>query len=228
MARLIFGVHTFVLIVIFSSLYQLIHSQSPSQLGEIINNVDQPTHGTLSPTRPTPATHPQPTLGRSSRNVTNLSMRVRRRRRAAMIREFLFEHNKIRAQLGERPLKWDKMLARYAERFANKRKSDCILMHSNTTIYGENVYRGEHYERHTAANAVRAWASESQFYHPLSNSCQPNQMCGHYTQIIWRNTKRLGCSRMKCNNGGVYIICDYDPPGNYRNESPFTTPLSVD
>ena len=35
--------------------------------------------------------------------------------------------------------------------------------------------------------AVRDWYSEKEFYDYESNTCDPNQMCGHYTQVsvVW-------------------------------------------
>ncbi|KAK2998900.1 hypothetical protein RJ639_023346, partial [Escallonia herrerae] len=41
------------------------------------------------------------------------------------------------------------------------------------------------------------------------------QMCGHYTQVVWRNSVRLGCARVQSNSGWWFIACNYDPPGNY-------------
>lgn len=38
--------------------------------------------------------------------------------------------------------------------------------------------------------------------------------CGHYTQVVWANTKRVGCAAAECRNGGTFVVCSYDPPGN--------------
>ncbi|XWS52169.1 hypothetical protein CRYUN_Cryun11dG0043900 [Craigia yunnanensis] len=35
-------------------------------------------------------------------------------------------------------------------------------------------------------------------------------MCGHYTQIVWKNTRRIGCARVICDNGDVFMTCNYD------------------
>ncbi|XVF08006.1 hypothetical protein REPUB_Repub06bG0188000 [Reevesia pubescens] len=60
------------------------------------------------------------------------------------------------------------------------------------------------------------------FYDPKSNTCAKGEMCGHYTQVLWKDTVRVGCARVKCCNGkGFYVIYNYDPPGNYINEHPF-------
>ncbi|RZC91397.1 hypothetical protein C5167_027461 [Papaver somniferum] len=135
--------------------------------------------------------------------------------------EFISEHNAVRAKFSEQPLTWNSTLARYARRFASQRVGDCDMIHSNGP-FGENIFWGGKYEDYSAAFAVKSWAAETSSYNPSLNSCQMNAMCGHFTQIVWTTTKRMGCARVKCNNGGVFAICVYDPPGNFEGENPFT------
>ncbi|XP_041025671.1 pathogenesis-related protein 1C [Juglans microcarpa x Juglans regia] len=135
--------------------------------------------------------------------------------------EFLFAHNKVRQHFNEPLLKWDKKLARYARRWATKRSNDCKMIHSYGP-YGENLFWGKR-DHWTPTEAVQSWVREHKFYNSGNNECLPGEMCGHYTQVVWRDTARLGCTRKKCQNGGLFVICVYDPPGNYVNESPFGT-----
>ncbi|KAB1223967.1 Pathogenesis-related protein 1C [Morella rubra] len=137
----------------------------------------------------------------------------------SLSKEFLFAHNKVRQHVGEPLLTWDRKLARYARRCATQRFLDCRMVHSYGP-YGENLFWGKQ-DHWTPTEAVQSWVREHRFYDPQNNFCDPGQMCGHYTQIVWRDTLRVGCARKKCKNGGLYIICEYDPPGNYVNESPF-------
>jgi Cysteine-rich secretory protein family len=56
---------------------------------------------------------------------------------------------------------------------------------------------------------------------------------GHYTQMVWKNTKEVGCAAaivrgMTIGNPGgeipavsSYLICRYSPPGNYINQLPY-------
>ncbi|MCL7025266.1 hypothetical protein MKW94_005660 [Papaver nudicaule] len=134
--------------------------------------------------------------------------------------QFISEHNAVRAQFHEQPLTWNSTLARYAKRFALQRVGDCEMVHSNGP-FGENVFWGSNYESYSASTAVQSWAGETSNYNSQINSCAVGQMCGHYTQIVWTTTTRLGCARVKCNSGGVYAICVYDPPGNFVGENPF-------
>ncbi|MQL91536.1 hypothetical protein Taro_024150 [Colocasia esculenta] len=133
--------------------------------------------------------------------------------------DFLNPHNAARGQVRVGPMVWDDAVAAYARSYANRRIGDCNLVHSGGP-YGENLFWGMGAE-FTAGDAVRAWVNERQYYDYNSNTCAAEQQCGHYTQVVWRNSVRLGCARVKCNSGAIFIICNYDPPGNYRGERPY-------
>ncbi|XP_010539449.1 PREDICTED: pathogenesis-related protein PR-1-like [Tarenaya hassleriana] len=153
------------------------------------------------PVYPTPTPTPQPPAG-------------------SLAQQFLEPQNAVRAQLGLQPMVWDGQLEGYATWWANQRRYDCALTHS-TGPYGENLFWGSGSDW-TPAQAVQTWTVEGKFYNYYDNSCGGGEMCGHYTQIVWRDTKRLGCARVVCDNGlGVFITCNYDPPGNYIGEKPY-------
>ncbi|KAL0359779.1 UNVERIFIED_CONTAM: Pathogenesis-related protein PR-1 [Sesamum calycinum] len=136
------------------------------------------------------------------------------------VQQFLSVQNAARAALKLPPLVWDPNIARYAAWYANQRRVDCELEHSNGP-YGENIFWGSG-NGWTAAQAAAAWVSERREYNYWSNSCVYGQECGHYTQIVWKDTRRMGCARVVCYGGrGVFMICNYDPPGNYIGERPY-------
>ncbi|KAJ6362205.1 hypothetical protein OIU78_002584 [Salix suchowensis] len=56
--------------------------------------------------------------------------------------QFLAPQNAARASLRLRPLAWDARLERYAQSYANQRRYDCDLKHSNGP-YGENIFLGQ-------------------------------------------------------------------------------------
>ena len=65
---------------------------------------------------------------------------------------------------------------------------------------------------------------ESEFFDLKGGKCTKDWTeCGHFTQIIWADTTRVGCNRLKCVglNKGYIGICNYDLPGNVVNQSPF-------
>jgi pathogenesis-related protein 1 len=45
-------------------------------------------------------------------------------------------------------------------------------------------------------------------------------VCGHYTQIVWRDTTSVGCAAQSCPQGEIWV-CDYSPPGNYVGQHPY-------
>ncbi|CAD6220342.1 unnamed protein product [Miscanthus lutarioriparius] len=49
-----------------------------------------------------------------------------------------------------------------------------------------------------------------------------NQRAGDCRLVVWRASTAIGCARVVCsNNAGVFIICNYYPPGNVIGQSPY-------
>lgn len=38
---------------------------------------------------------------------------------------------------------------------------------------------------------------------------------GHFTQVVWKTCKELGVGVKKNDKGQTFVVCNYDPPGNY-------------
>lgn len=109
---------------------------------------------------------------------------------------------------------------RYSRHWAYERSGDCRLQHSPNSPYGENMFWSQN-GHWTPLEVVKCWASEYKLYNSATNECVGNSVCGHYTQIIWRNTRHIGCGRSKCaGNKGFIYVCSYDPPGNFYFEGP--------
>ncbi|KAM7267004.1 hypothetical protein ACFE04_009170 [Oxalis oulophora] len=93
--------------------------------------------------------------------------------------EFLFAHNVIRSSKLEPPaLTWDNALENYAKTWANKRKSDCQLLHSfpeGEFEYGENIFWGSG-GKWKPSEAVSVWGSEERFYDYEENECEDGQV----------------------------------------------------
>ncbi|KAG8364179.1 hypothetical protein BUALT_Bualt19G0100100 [Buddleja alternifolia] len=130
---------------------------------------------------------------------------------------FLDAHNNARAQVGVQPLVWNDTVANYALQYANQRSADCNLQHSGGP-YGENLAGGS--GELSAVDAVGLWVGEKSFYNYDSNSCVGGE-CLHYTQVVWKDSTRLGCARVQCSSGSIFVICSYDPRGNYIGQRPY-------
>ncbi|KAI4296509.1 hypothetical protein L6164_036459 [Bauhinia variegata] len=131
--------------------------------------------------------------------------------------DFLQVHNQARGDVGVPPLSWNATLVAYAQKYANSKIRNCEMEHSGGP-YGENLAEG--YGEMTGSDAVKFWLTEKPDYDHYSNSCV-NDECLHYTQIVWRDSVHLGCARAKCTNGWMFVICNYDPPGNIDGERPY-------
>ncbi|XP_057953150.1 pathogenesis-related protein 1A-like [Malania oleifera] len=134
--------------------------------------------------------------------------------------DFLQLHNAAREEVGVGPLQWDAALEDYARNYAKVRSKDCAIIHSGGP-YGENVYWGVGDGFNDAAGAMKYWVDEKNYYDYDSNTCEAGKECLHYTQIVWRNTQRVGCARSPCSDGKFFITCNYDPMGNISGERPY-------
>ncbi len=131
----------------------------------------------------------------------------------------LAAHNAARAQVGVPPLAWSEEVADTARGWARELgASGCALEHSRNQPYGENLYWTS--APTDGADVTRAWVAEASHYDARDHTCARGQVCGHYTQVVWGNTRKLGCGVATCGSAQVWV-CNYDPPGNYAGQTPF-------
>jgi uncharacterized protein YkwD len=119
-------------------------------------------------------------------------------------------HNQYRAQHCVAPLTWSNEIAAAAQRWAEK----CRFSHNTSDKFGENLAWGGD---RTAASAVDAWYGEVKNY----NFARPGSSSGvgHFTQIVWKNTKQIGCGVSKCFLGSMrYWVCQYSPQANWSGQ----------
>ena len=129
----------------------------------------------------------------------------------------LAAHNAVRARLNVPPLVWSDRLAGFAKAWADALLETGRFVHRPNSRLGENLFT---ISGGTASPeyVVREWASESRYYDRRSNKCR--DVCGHYTQIVWRNTLRVGCAVARGRGREVWV-CNYDPPGNVAGQRPY-------
>ena len=108
---------------------------------------------------------------------------------AAFAREMLTAHNAVRARVKAPPLTWSPRLAAAARAWAETLISRGRFEHNSHTGYGENLFEIQG-RRATPSEVVGDWAAEAANYDWKANLCHGT--CGHYTQIVWRDTKEVG------------------------------------
>jgi len=158
------------------------------------------------------------------------------------------KHNTDRAEHGVPALTWSADLAKNAENWVKgchtQKDNDGneFFCHQSKDYgcgtdpnykYGENISWG--YPSRSGLEAIDGWYCEGDppnydYDNPKliggwMNGCanNPNKVNGHFTQVVWKATKSLGCAKNTCSlNGqaGTLWACEYDPPGNFNADKP--------
>lgn len=137
--------------------------------------------------------------------------------RAASERELLAVHNQVRAAVGVAPLRWSNELAATAQQWADALIQSGAFHPRGDHKFGENLFEVTNRSA-TPYEVVTDWAAEARNYDYKSNTCSAR--CGHYKQVVWRDTQWVGCGAARDNRREVWV-CNYDPLGNLNGERPY-------
>lgn len=123
-------------------------------------------------------------------------------------------HNRLRARHCAAPLAWSAKLADVAQRWANTlRDRGCMFGHSGGS-FGENLAAGTIGTLDPAA-VVQMWYDEIAHYRFPDGGF--SMKTGHFTQVVWRGSRRVGCGHSQC-KGMDILVCEYDPAGNWEGQ----------
>ena len=128
------------------------------------------------------------------------------------------------------PVSWDGVLADSVYAYALRcQGSNGLLSHNadrsadyqargGSGYVGENIYGTS--GNATPAAAMALWMSEAASYDYDSSDFGA---AGHYTQIVWRASVRIGCAIVDCPALTYHntVICDYAPGGNITGQKPY-------
>jgi uncharacterized protein YkwD len=138
-------------------------------------------------------------------------------------------HNQERAAVGVPPLIWSDSLAASAQTWANQLLATGKFQHSGTAP-GESIAFAYLDPLQPQPQLAQSWADqEKKNYHAGELVTGDNyQTFGHYTQMVWKNTKEVGCG-FASGPGGVYaehggtqiLVCQYRPGGNVIGQAPY-------
>ena len=157
--------------------------------------------------------------------------------------QMLDAHNAERQKYpGVGALQWSPELERYAREWAMAVASGAKSGHRPDRqnnplrpgeVVGENMYVEGPISGSTGVNAVDWFISEKQWYHhdqdngggplgePPGCTAPPNNACGHFTQVIWKDTQYVGCGTAIAANNQKWYVCNYYPPGNWNRTKPY-------
>lgn len=136
---------------------------------------------------------------------------------SSLVQAMLDSHNAVRAHVGVPRLSWSALLAQTAQDWAGYLIATGTLFHSPDNQYGENLY-GISGGTASPNDVVSAWAQEAREYNVSGNACRG--VCGHYTQLVWRRTREVGCG-VASNTEREVWVCEYYPPGNVVGFRPY-------
>ena len=153
-------------------------------------------------------------------------------------------------------LQWDDKLAQVAGAWANR----CVWEHNanrtneynalsptdiNGNVIGGRESVGENLAFMSASNATAVsfpfatrgyglWEEEGAYYSygdlQVSDYCA-QAPCGHFTQLIWATTYKVGCEVNFCAANtlsrypATYLVCNYASAGNYIGRAPYQSSL---
>lgn len=132
-------------------------------------------------------------------------------------------HNLLRSQVGVPPLVWSDDLAARAQQWADqvavKNRGEAFVLEHSQSAFGENIAGGFVTGDAPEKRIQMGWGEEEKVnFNTATRQCFGGRTCGHYTQIVWRNTTMVGCGVAANANGKYILVCNYDPPGNYNGQ----------
>jgi hypothetical protein len=131
-------------------------------------------------------------------------------------------HNQQRSEVGVSPLRWDRQLADNATAYAQRLASGQSQSHASRAgreTERENLSLG--FRSATPGQMMQNWLREKRNFKPgvfpdvsLTGNWRD---AGHYSQMIWPTTQRVGCGTAR-GPQWAYLVCRYSPPGNQDGE----------
>lgn len=138
----------------------------------------------------------------------------------------LAAHNQERQALGLEPLRWNPALVESAQEWADHLAATGRFEHAPENRYapeGENLWAGTK-GFYSPEARVDAWVREKKYFRqglfPNNSTTGHVGDVGHYTQLVWRATREVGCASATSAREDI-LVCRYAEAGNYRGERPF-------
>jgi len=132
------------------------------------------------------------------------------------IQTVLETHNKYRAKHGAPPLKLSPDLCKVSQAWVNTLAKKDKMEHSMSG-YGENCFWGSNDVKEGNV-PVETWYSEVKDFDFKRGDYVKGT--GHFTQVVWKESKELGVAKALSKSGATYVICTYEPAGNFQGIFP--------
>lgn len=144
-------------------------------------------------------------------------------------------HNAHRANHSAPDIAWDEGLAATAQKIA----SSCVYAHDTTTDgggYGQNIAAGAPASNISSVITDLFYNNEVNNFAGLYGESTPSNIndaqafdgWGHFSQIVWKGSAKVGCATYDCSAQGLqntgssvppyFTVCNYSPAGNFLGE----------
>ncbi|KAM9806312.1 GLI pathogenesis-related 2, like isoform X7 [Syngnathus typhle] len=134
--------------------------------------------------------------------------------------EVLQCHNDYRKKHQAPALKLSSKLSREAARYAESLASTRILKHSEESSRGscgENLAWASYDQ--SGKDVADRWYNEVKQYNFSSPGFSSGT--GHFTAMVWKNSKTLGVGKAIASDGSSFVVARYFPAGNITNQGHF-------
>jgi len=125
---------------------------------------------------------------------------------------------------------WSTSLASIAASIA----STCVYQHNTTASgggYGQNIAAGVKADNISSVITELLYNAEEPYFDGLYGEANPSfdnfVHWGHFSQIVWKASTKVGCAVQYCPNGlantgsdvpPYFTVCNYEEAGNYGGE----------
>ncbi|GBM04955.1 Golgi-associated plant pathogenesis-related protein 1 [Araneus ventricosus] len=128
----------------------------------------------------------------------------------------LKKHNEYRAKHGVPKLELSSEICGYAKEWADNLAAKDAFQHRTERKYGENIFMkwsSDPNHAVTGAEAVESWYSEIKDH---TFGQEPRSLkSGHFTQVIWKESKKMGVAWARSRSGKILVVANYEPAGNF-------------
>jgi len=116
------------------------------------------------------------------------------------------------------PLEYSNSISEFSQSWANHMASKQLFEHSSDWTYGENIAMSYNIQDQTyvVIDAINRFYDEETLYDYKKPGFYKET--GHFTQLVWINSKQIGIGIAISSSNYVYVCTNYYPPGNYENE----------
>ena len=113
------------------------------------------------------------------------------------------------------PLTYSPIISEFSQSWADHMARTQVFEHSTDSMYGENIAMTSIAGTIALIQSIDMFYNEVELYNYSKPGFYPET--GHFTQLVWINTREIGFGVNVSSNGYTYISTNYDPPGNFLN-----------